>query len=93
MFPLNTKQFSAAFLDVKRNSQGYNEEVSSVDRDATKKLLRPFHIPQIGPSSIPQCHHLGTMMWNFMWNCARMSSARSSFGIKRRLASGIAKST
>ena len=53
---------SAAFLDVKRNSQGYNEEVSSVDRDATKKLLRPFHIPQIGPSSIPQCHHLGTMM-------------------------------
>ena len=71
MFPLNTKQFSVAFLDVKRNSQGYNEEVSSVDRDATKKLLRPFHIPQIGPSSIPQCHHLGTMMWNFMWNCAR----------------------
>ena len=71
MFPLNTKQFSAAFLDVKRNSQGYNEEVSSVDRDATKKLLRPFHISQIGPSSIPQCHHLGTMMWNFMWNCAR----------------------
>ena len=71
MFPLNTKQFSAAFLDVKRNSQGYNEEVSSVDRGATKKLLRPFHIPQIGPSSIPQCHHLGTMMWNFMWNCAK----------------------
>ena len=71
MFPLNTKQFSAAFLDVKRNSQGYSEEVSSVDRDATKKLLRPFHIPQIGPSSIPQCHHLGSMMWNFMWNCAR----------------------
>ena len=71
MFPLNTKQFSTAFLDVKRNSQGYNEEVSSVDRDATKKLLRPFHIPQIGPSSIPQCHHLGTVMWNFMWNCAR----------------------
>ena len=71
MFPLNTKEFSAVFLDVKRNIQGYNEEVSSVDRNATKKLLRSFHIPQIGSSSIPHCHCFGSMMWNFMWNCAR----------------------
>ena len=65
MFPLNTKEFSAVFLDVKRNIQGYNEEVSSVDRDATKNLLRSFHIPQIGSSTIPHCHCFGSMMWNF----------------------------
>lgn len=69
MFPLSTKQFSAAFLDVKRNGQGYNGEVSSVDKDAAKKLLRPPHISKTELSSIPQSHRLGNVMWDFMKNC------------------------
>ena len=36
--------FSAAFLDVKRNIQGYDEEVSSVDRDATTTEALPYSL-------------------------------------------------
>ena len=36
--------FSAAFLDVKRNIQSYDEEVSSVDRDATTTEALPYSL-------------------------------------------------
>lgn len=89
MFPVNTRQFSAAFLDIQRNSRGYNDEVNSINRDATKRLLRPFLIPQIEPSAIPQWHHLGNAMWTFARNCATGECESPARGAHERSCSSV----
>ena len=73
IFPLNARQFSSTFLDFCRNSRGYGDDVRTEDKDATKRLLKPASaVTDNGVTNkytIPICHPLGNIMWDFVRQC------------------------
>ena len=78
MFPLNARQFSSTFLDFCRNSRGYGDDVRTEDKDATKRLLSPASaVTDNGATNkctIPICHPLGNIMWDFVRQCTVVES-------------------
>ena len=78
MFPLNARQFSSTFLDFCRNSRGYGDDVRTEDKDATKRLLSPASaVTDNGATNkctIPVCHPLGNIMWDFVRQCTVVES-------------------
>ena len=78
MFPLNARQFSSTFLDFCRNSRGYRDDLRTEDKDATKRLLSaPSAITDNGATNkctIPICHPLGNIMWDFVRQCTVVES-------------------
>ena len=73
LFPLNARQFSLTFLDFCRNSRGYGNDVRTEDKYATKRLLSPASaVTDNGATNkctIPVCHPLGNIMWDFVRQC------------------------
>ena len=78
MFPLSARQFSSTFLDFCRNSRGYGDDVRTEDKDATKRLLSPASaVTENGATNkctIPICHPLGNIMWDFVRQCTVVES-------------------
>ena len=77
-FPLSARQFSSTFLDFCRNSRGYGDDVRTEDKDATKRLLSPASaVTDNGVTNkctIPICHPLGNIMWDFVRQCTVVES-------------------
>ena len=77
-FPLNARQFSSTFLDFCRNSRGYGDNVRTEDKNATKRLLSPASaVTENGATNkctIPICHPLGNIMWDFVRQCTVVES-------------------
>ena len=77
-FPLSARQFSSTFLDFCRNSRGYRDDVRTKDKDATKRLLSPASaVTDNGATNkctIPICHPLGNIMWDFVRQCTVVES-------------------
>ena len=77
-FPLSARQFSSTFLDFCRNSRGYGDDVRTEDKDATKRLLSPASaVTDNGVTNkctIPICHPLGNIMWDFVRQCTVVGS-------------------
>ena len=78
MFPLSARQFSSTFLDFCRNSRGYGDDVRTEDKDATKRLLSPASAETdngaTNKCTIPICHPLGNIMWDFVRQCTVVES-------------------
>ena len=78
MFPLSARQFSSTFLDFCRNSRGYGDDVRTEDKDATKRLLSlASAVTDNGATNkctIPICHPLGNIMWDFVRQCTVVES-------------------
>ena len=78
MFPLNARQFSSTFLDFSRNSRGYGDDERTEDKDATKRLLSPASSVTdncaTNKCTIPICHPLGNIMWDFVRQCTVVES-------------------
>ena len=77
-FPLSARQFSSTFLDFCRNSRGYRDDLRTEDKDATKRLLSPASAETdngaTNKCTIPICHPLGNIMWDFVRQCTVVES-------------------